>query len=131
LRFLRRLLNRILRIVVFATALSQRGASCPRKGAMTRITTLLLLVMFWSGATFAAVYTCRNKDGTLFLTNNRDKFPPGCVQVGEPIGEEPAPSPPAASPPAAQGREPEMIDRRRSSSPPRSQAPPAPREDEA
>lgn len=96
---------------------------------MTRITTLLLLVMFWSGAAFAAVYTCRDEDGNLFLTNNRNKFPPGCVQVGEPIGEESAPSPPAASPPAAQGREPEMIDRRGSSSPPRSQAPPAPREE--
>jgi hypothetical protein len=96
---------------------------------MIRITTLLLLVMFWSTASFALVYQCRNKDGTLFLTNNRDKFPPGCVQVGEPIGEERTPSPPAATPPAARGSEPEMRDRRRPSVPARSMAPLAPREE--
>jgi hypothetical protein len=94
---------------------------------MTRITTLLLLVMFWAGAAFAVVYQCRNKDGTLFLTNNRDKFPPGCVQIGEPIGEERAPSPPAATSPPARGSEPEMRDRRRPSAPRRSMAPLAPR----
>jgi hypothetical protein len=66
---------------------------------MTRITILLLLLMFWSGAAFAAVYQCRNKDGSLFLTNNRNNYPQGCVQVGEPIGGETAPSPPAATPP--------------------------------
>jgi hypothetical protein len=95
---------------------------------MTRITTLFLLLMFWSGAAFALVYQCRTREGNLFLTNNRNKFPPGCVQVGEPIGEEPAPSPPAAIPPAGQGREPGMNDRRRSSTPPPSQAPSEPRE---
>jgi hypothetical protein len=93
---------------------------------MTRITTLLLLLTFWSGAAFALVYQCLDKDGNLFLTNNRNKFPPGCVQVGEPIGEAPAPSP-AATPPAAPGSTPGMNDRGRSSSPPRPLAPPAPR----
>jgi len=96
---------------------------------MTRITPLVLLVMLWSGTAFAVVYQCRNKDGTLFLTNNRDKFPPGCVQVGEPIGEERAPSPPAATPPPVRGSEPEMRDRRRPSAPPRTMAPLAPREE--
>lgn len=96
---------------------------------MTRITILLLLVIFWSGATFAAVYQCRDKDGNLFLTNNRNKFPPGCVQVGEPIGKESTPSPPAAMPPAGRENEPETSGRRRSSSPPRSQTPPVPREE--
>jgi hypothetical protein len=90
---------------------------------MTRITTLLLLVMFWSGTAFAVVYQCRDKDGNLFLTNNRNKFPPGCVQVGEPIGEERAPSPPAASPPAAPGSRPEMLDRGRPALPPSFQTP--------
>jgi hypothetical protein len=129
LRFLRYLLNRILRIVVFAAGLSQMLASCSRKGAMTRITPLFMLVMLWSGTAFAVVYQCRNKDGTIFLTNNRDKFPPGCVQVGEPIGEERAPSPPAATPPPVRGSEPEMRDRRRPSAPPRTMAPPPPREE--
>jgi colicin import membrane protein len=92
---------------------------------MTRITTLLLLVMFWSVAAFAAVYQCRDQDGNLFLTNNRNKFPPGCVQVGEPIGEVPAPSPPAATAPVAPGSESKI----NSASPPPSQAPPAPREE--
>lgn len=95
---------------------------------MTRITTLFLLLMLWCGAAFAVVYQCRDKNGNLFLTNNRDKFPPGCVQIGEPIGEQPAPSPPAATLPAARGSEPEMRERRRQSSPPRTQAPPAPME---
>jgi hypothetical protein len=96
---------------------------------MTRITILLLLVMFWSGVAFAVVYQCRAKDGSLFLTNNRSKFPPGCVQVGEPIGEERAPSPPTASPPAARGSAPGMIDRRRPSSLPLPPAPVAPPEE--
>jgi hypothetical protein len=96
---------------------------------MIRITTLLLLVMFWSTAAFALVYQCRNKDGTLFLTNNRDKFPPGCVQVGEPMGEERTLSPPAAPPPRGRGSEPEMRDRPRPVAPPRAQAPPAAQEE--
>ena len=98
---------------------------------MTRIATLLLLVLLWSAAAEAVVYQCRDKKGNIFLTNNRNKFPPGCVQFGEPMGEESAPSPPAAIPPAVPRSESEMRDRRRPSAPPRSQAPPAPREEPA
>lgn len=96
---------------------------------MTRIATLLLLMIFCSGTVFAAVYQCRNKDGSLFLTNNRSKFPPGCVQVGEPIGAESAPSPPAATPPEAQRSAPQVNGRERLPSPPRSPAPPAPKQE--
>jgi hypothetical protein len=90
---------------------------------MIRIATLLLLLLFWCGSAFAVVYQCRTEEGNLFLTNNRSKFPPGCVQVGEPIGEAPAPSPPEAGPPAVQRREPETIDPGRASPPLRSRAP--------
>ncbi|ALC15930.1 hypothetical protein DSOUD_1148 [Desulfuromonas soudanensis] len=90
---------------------------------MIRIATLLLLLLFWCGSAFAVVYQCRTRENNLFLTNNRNKFPPGCVQVGEPIGEAPAPSPPDSGPPALQRREPETIDPRRASPPPRSRAP--------
>lgn len=85
---------------------------------MIRFATLLLLLLFWCGSAFALVYQCRTEEGNLFLTNNRSKFPPGCVQVGEPIGEAPAPSPPDAGPPAGQRRAPETIDPRRASPPP-------------
>jgi hypothetical protein len=89
---------------------------------MIRIATLLLLLLFWCGSAFAVVYQCRTEEGNLFLTNNRSKFPSGCVQVGEPIGEAPAPSPEAGLP-AVQRREPETIDPRRASQPLRSRAP--------
>jgi len=90
-----------------------------------RIAILLLLIVFWSASACAAIYQCRTRDGKLFLTNNRDKFPPGCEQVGGPVGEEPASSQPAGSPPSREsGR---RTDNLRQTSPllP-SQMPPAP-----
>jgi|GEM_PF-2054963 len=55
-----------------------------------RIAMLLLLICVFPGTAAATVYQCLTQDGVLFLTNDRDNFPAGCEEAGEPIGEESA-----------------------------------------
>jgi len=90
---------------------------------------LLLLLFVLPGASGATVYQCLTQDKILFLTNIRNNFPPGCQQVGGPIGEESAALQPEANSSATRGSDREMNDRRRSSPPPRSTAPPRPSEE--
>ncbi len=61
---------------------------------MIRFISLLLLLILWSGPIHAEVYQCLTEQGILFLTNNRNKFPPGCQQVGGSTGGESMASPP-------------------------------------
>jgi len=92
-------------------------------------TTLLLLLIMLPGAAGATVYQCLTQDEILFLTNIRNNFPPGCRQVGEPIGEESAALSPVPISSSTLDSDREMNDRQRSSLPPRSQAPKGPSEE--
>jgi hypothetical protein len=76
------------------------------------LVTPMLLLFLLPGVVGATVYQCRNRDGILFLTNDRDKIPPGCDQVSELIGEKAA---------ASSQENSVMRDHRPSSPPPRSQ----------
>ena len=50
---------------------------------MIRLLIIVILVVAWTLPAPAAVYRCRQPDGTLLLTDDPDNFPPGCVAEGE------------------------------------------------
>lgn len=89
---------------------------------------LLLLLLALPGAADATVYQCLTQDEILFLTNIRNNFPPGCRQVGEPIGEDSAALSPDPISSSTLDSDREMNDRLRPSPPPRSKAPKGPTE---
>lgn len=71
---------------------------------MTRFVAFLLPALFLASTVGAAIYQCRDRDGKILLTNNKSKFPPGCEQIGGPIGEETSPAAPSPAPPPPASR---------------------------
>lgn len=52
-----------------------------------RFAILLLLLFLVPGVAGATIYECRMPDGILFLTNNQDKIPADCEQIGVSVPE--------------------------------------------
>jgi hypothetical protein len=92
----------------------------------TQIIILLLLLSVLPGESSATVYQCLTRDGILFLTNIPNNFPPGCQEVGDPIGEESAASSPGSISSAPPGSVRERNDRRAPALPVRPQPPQGP-----
>jgi len=65
---------------------------------MIRFISLLLLLIWWPGPIHAEVYQCLTQEGILFLTNNKNKFPPDCQEVGGSLEGETMASPPTGHP---------------------------------
>jgi hypothetical protein len=65
---------------------------------MFRFAIFLFLITAWATPVFSAVYSCRMPDGTIFLTDDRDRFPSDCEPLGV-LELAPPPEPDPTTPP--------------------------------
>jgi hypothetical protein len=65
---------------------------------MIRFAILLLLLTVWAVPAWSTVYSCRLPDGTIFLTDDRERFPADCEPVGV-LELSPPPEPDPTTPP--------------------------------